>query len=283
MLFNQKNDYISDGNYTQNKYLYNGKELQVDGFGDVSLDWYDYGARFYDPSLGRFHTLDPLAEKFSHQSPYVYADNNPILFIDFMGMNAELHIRGSEAEATTAELNKSTNLELELGSDGKVVITGGEAVNDADKALEKTIKSEEVVVMLKTGEKTEGNNQVVGGAYVGNRVLPDGKVLGTQKIDLPDCTDAESKNIASAGDIILHEAVEGYYAGKEVYDSGTGTGYSREAGMTSGNYIRAHRKAIKALPLKMMDIKRNSKGEFKIIGASKGLPKVQSVTPPKTL
>lgn len=52
-------------------------------------NWYDYGARFYDPSLGRFHTLDPLAEKFSHQSSFVYADNNPIRFIDFMGMNAD--------------------------------------------------------------------------------------------------------------------------------------------------------------------------------------------------
>jgi len=47
------------------------------------------GARFYDPGLGRFHTLDPLAEKFSHQSSFVYADNNPIRFIDFMGMNAD--------------------------------------------------------------------------------------------------------------------------------------------------------------------------------------------------
>jgi hypothetical protein len=49
---------------------------------------YDYGARFYDPALARFHTVDPLAEQFGHQSPFVYADNNPVLFIDFLGMNA---------------------------------------------------------------------------------------------------------------------------------------------------------------------------------------------------
>jgi RHS repeat-associated protein len=72
-----------------NKYLYNGKEMQEDAIGGVGLDWFDYGARFYDPSLGRFHTLDPLAEKFSHQSPFVYADNNPIRFIDYMGMSAD--------------------------------------------------------------------------------------------------------------------------------------------------------------------------------------------------
>lgn len=53
------------------------------------MNEYDYGFRFYDPALGRFHTLDPLAEKFSHQSSFVYADNNPVRFIDYMGMNAD--------------------------------------------------------------------------------------------------------------------------------------------------------------------------------------------------
>ncbi len=70
--------------YTHNKYFYNGKELQD----DFSLDWYDYGARFYDPELGRFHTIDPLAEKYSFQSPFVYGANNPIRYIDFMGMGS---------------------------------------------------------------------------------------------------------------------------------------------------------------------------------------------------
>jgi len=67
------------------KYKYNNKELQD----ELDLNWYDYGARNYQANLGRFMSMDPLTEKYNFQSPYVYAVNNPIYFVDKDGMAPE--------------------------------------------------------------------------------------------------------------------------------------------------------------------------------------------------
>ena len=63
------------------RYKYNGKELdRMHG-----INFYDYGARMYDPLLGQFTKMDPLAEKYYSVQPYAYCLNNPISMIDKNG------------------------------------------------------------------------------------------------------------------------------------------------------------------------------------------------------
>lgn len=66
------------GNSVAQKYKYNGKELNE----ELGLNWYDYGARNYDPTIGRWMNIDALAEKAPGITPFRYGFNNPINFID---------------------------------------------------------------------------------------------------------------------------------------------------------------------------------------------------------
>lgn len=74
--------YVASSNNQENNYLYNGKELQT----DLDLDWYDYGFRMYDATIGRWHAPDAMAVFFPDVSPYQYVHNNPINRVDHFGL-----------------------------------------------------------------------------------------------------------------------------------------------------------------------------------------------------
>lgn len=108
-----------DGLY-DDKYKFEGKELQD----ELGLNMYDYGARNYDPALGRWMNVDPLAEKYPGVNPYVYCLGNPVRFVDLDGR-----------EPTPAE---AARMAAHVYGDKKNgILTGGWKVSGRDFGLTK--------------------------------------------------------------------------------------------------------------------------------------------------
>ena len=87
-------------------YLYTGKEFQKSLFG---INWYDSGARFQTTD-GIFTSIDPLAEKYYHISPYAYCAGNPVRFADYDGADRKDKAIGIAIGVVTNVIPFSTGL-----------------------------------------------------------------------------------------------------------------------------------------------------------------------------
>jgi len=160
------NEHMSAGGYN---YRYNGKEQVANGF-------YDYGARQYDPALGRWFAVDPLAEVSRRWSPYTYCYNNPMVFVDPDGMKAEA-IPPDAPDITYK--NETHDIYASIANE-----VGYEGDNDDwVKKEDGSIKWEDKVTSaddkdLKEGDRYLGKAVVVFEGSKGEKLGSDGTLLG---------------------------------------------------------------------------------------------------------
>jgi len=149
----------SEQSHMPNKHKYNSKEEQ-----EMPGRWLDYGFRFYDAQIARFHSVDPLAHSFPDQSPYVYAVNNPISFIDFMGLSAMSDISTRRASSFTLEMNN----EQWMNATRPAGIAGVES-NEKTKKTDKKTESQTGQQSTNGKKKKDGIGKVAqgggGGSY----------------------------------------------------------------------------------------------------------------------
>jgi len=217
----------------KNEYLYNGKMHQD----EMGLNLLDYGARIYDPVLGRWHCIDNSAEKYKFVSPYIYVLNNPIKLLDPDGNDIKIYYAVTNKAGHTVgykswsfngmnQKNAPNNAfvrDFLLSYEKNTRNGGGEKMKEAAKSIEYTIslikenekKNRAVIIWSKQGSREERQETAV--FWNPNLALKttDGYILSPSTLLEEEFDHAVDQETDSPGHYIRQHTEDEDYENKE--------------------------------------------------------------------
>lgn len=135
------------------------------------LDWLGYGARFYDPVLGRWHGIDNKAEKYYSITPYAYATNNPILFIDPNGKEIV------DAKGNKISYSEKSGWSKNATESVKIVYQALQETETGREQWNKAVSSDRKMSFELKNEVRDGKGNVVNGFCRRNFTKKEGKAF----------------------------------------------------------------------------------------------------------
>ena len=198
-------------NYYNSPYKFNGKEL------DEETGFYYYGARYFDPRISIWQSVDPLAEKFPDQSPYSFVFNNPMRFVDPDGRAPDdIIVKGKLAQKYVDQLNSSSSLKITRNEKTGKLSATGEAKTEHDIQLLNAIKDEKITVNINATDKNKKDGKFIfGDSFDGSQKKKNGVVVAKQTINPNHAEVIEEFVGMDKGSVAKHGTLESYFGAQQ--------------------------------------------------------------------